>query len=83
MNCRPLTVALLFGVGLVPSLQAAFAADPTSRQVTATAAILDVTMNDKPSVEQGQKVTKFIDATGRITAIRTSGSRMLVIIDMP
>ncbi len=63
--------------------QAAFAADPTSRHVTATATILNIVTNDRKNVQVGGAADKFIGTDGRTTKIRTSNSRPLIIIDMP
>ena len=83
MNCRSLAVALLCAVGLVPSAQAAFAAAPTSRHVTATATILAITTNDHTEFQAVKWVTKFINADGHVTDFLTPNSRPLIIIDMP
>ena len=63
--------------------QTAFAADPTSRHVTATATILNTVTNDRAILQVEKTVEKFIDGDGRITKIRTLNSRKLIIIDMP
>lgn len=83
MNCRSLAGALLCVVGLVPMTQTAFAADPTSRHVTATATILNTVTNDRVHPAAGKTVEKFIGTDGRVTKIRTSNSRPLIIMDMP
>lgn len=83
MNCRSIAAVLLCVVGLVPMAQAAFAADTTSRQVTATATILPIVTNDRSNLQFEKGVEKFIGIDGRVTKIRTSLSRPIVIIDMP
>ena len=83
MNCRSLVVALLCVIGLVPMTQAAFAADPTSRHVTATATILNTVTNDRANLQTEKGTAKFIGADGRVTRVRTSNSKPIIIIDMP
>ena len=83
MNCRSSAVALFCVIGLVPMTQAAFVADPTSRQVTATATILPIVTNDRSNLQFEKGVEKYIGIDGRVTKIRTSLSRPIVIIDMP
>ena len=83
MNCRSLAVEFLCVVGLVPMTQAAFAADSTSRHVTATATILNIVTNDRKNVQVGKAADKFIGIDGRVTKTRTPQSRPIIIIDMP
>jgi hypothetical protein len=83
MNCRSLAVRLLCVVGLVSMMQAAFAAHPTSRHVTATATILNIVTNDRANLQLEKRAVKFIGSDGRVTNIRTPNSRPIVIIDMP